>query len=127
MTIISAKSDAKFEILRSKIMTKSLKILKMSLFLGFLKYKLKVSEEKLLKYMKLNKDKIQNVWIDRYKVHLKETRDTIIQKCMIKKEIKVMIKKIKTKNYIKEAKIMSLYFRLLRIIFCFPNIFFDIL
>ena len=127
MTIISAKSDAKYEILRSKIMTKSLKILKMSLFLGFLKYKLKVSEEKLLKYMKLNKDKIQNVWIDRYKVHLKETRDTIIQKCMIKKEIKVMIKKIKTKNYIKEAKIMSLYFRLLRIIFCFPNIFFDIL
>ena len=127
MTIISAKSDAKYEILRSKIMTKSLKILKMSLFLGFLKYKLKVSEEKLLKYMKLNKDKIQNVWIDRYKVHLKETRDTIIQKCMIKKEIKVMIKKIKTKNYIKEAKIMSLYFRLLRIIFCFPNIFFNIL
>ena len=51
MAIISAK----YEILRSKIMTKSLKILKIPLFLRFLKYTSKVSEEKLLKYMKLNK------------------------------------------------------------------------
>ena len=62
MSIISnAKSDAKYGILRSKIMTKLLKILKMPLLLGFLKYTLKVSEEKVLKYMKLIKNKIQNV------------------------------------------------------------------
>ena len=104
MAIISAKSDVKYDILRSKIMTKSLKILKMPLFLGFLKYTSKVSEEKLLKYMKLNKDKIQNVWIDRYKVHLEETKDAIIQKCMIEKEIKLMIKKLKLKIILKKLK-----------------------
>ena len=77
----------------------------MSLFLGFLKYTSKVSEEKLLKYMKLNKDKIQNVWIDRCKVHLKETKDAIIQKCMIKKDLKVVIKKLKLKIILNKLKL----------------------
>ena len=43
------------------------KSLKMSLFSGFLKYISKeLSEEKLSEYIELNKNKVQNVWIDEF-------------------------------------------------------------
>ena len=74
----------------------ALKELKMSLFLGFLKYiSEEVSEEKLLEYIVLNKNKVQNVWIDKYKKWLKELRDSVSQKCMIKREIRMRIKELK--------------------------------
>ena len=57
----------------------------MSLFLNFLKYisEEELSEEKLLEYIELNKNKVQNVWINEFKKWLKELRDAINQKYMI--------------------------------------------
>ena len=55
-----------FDVEYKPLETKALKSLKMPLFLGFLKYisDEKLSEEKLLEYIELNKNKVQNVWID---------------------------------------------------------------
>ena len=68
------------------MMVKSLKILKMPLFLGFLKYisEEELSEQKLLEYIELNK----SVWIDEFKKWPKELRDAIDQKYMIKRELR---------------------------------------
>ena len=73
--------------------TKSLKALKMPLFLDFLKYisEEEESEEELWKYIELNKNKVQNIWTDEYKKWPKELRDSISQKCMIKREIRMKI------------------------------------
>ena len=67
--IYSVILDAEYKPLE----TKALKALKMPLFLGFLKYisEEELSEEKLLEYIKLNKNKVQKVWIDEYKKWLK--------------------------------------------------------
>ena len=77
--------------------TKTLKSLKMLLFLNFLKYisEEEVSEEKLLEYIKLNKNKVKNVSTDEYKRYLKELKDSINQKCMIKREKRMGIKELK--------------------------------
>ena len=50
-------------------MVKSLKALKMPLFLGFLKYisEEELLEENLLEYIEFNKNKVQNFWIDEFK------------------------------------------------------------
>ena len=77
---------------KSRMMVKSLNTLQMPLFLGFLKY---ISEEELSEYIELNKNKVQNVWIDEFKKWLKELRDAIDQKYMIKRELRVKIKKLK--------------------------------
>ena len=71
MNIISSVTfDDEYKILKTKsrMMVKSLKTLKMSLFLGFLKYisEEELSEEKLSKCIELNKNKVQNVWIDEF-------------------------------------------------------------
>ena len=83
----------------------------MPLFLGFLKHisEEEVSEKELLKYMELNKNKVQNVWIDEYKKYLKELKDSVRQKCMIKREIRMKIKELKSE---KEDKIDILEWKL---------------
>ena len=75
--IYSVIFDAKYKPLE----TKALKSLKMPLFLGLLKYisEEELSEEKLLEYIELNKNKVQNVWIDEYKKYIKELKDAISQ------------------------------------------------
>ena len=82
------------------MMVKSLKTLKMPLFLGLLKYisEEELLEEKLLEYTELNKNKVQNVWIDEFKKWPKELRDAIDQKYMIKRELRMKIKKLKSKK-----------------------------
>ena len=84
----------------------------MPLFLGFLIYisEQELSEEKLKEYIKLNKNKVQNVWIDEYKKWLKELRDSISQKCMIKREIRMEIKELKSEE--EEDKIDILEWKL---------------
>ena len=91
--------------------TKALKSLKMPLLLGFLKYvsEEELSEEKLLEYIELNKNKVQNVWIDEYKKYLKELKDAISQKCMVKREIGIKIKELKSE---KEDKVDPLQWKL---------------
>ena len=76
--IYSIIFDAEYKSLE----TKALKSLKIPLFLGFLKYisEEELSEEKLLEYIKLNKNKVQNVWTDEYKKWLKELTDSVSQK-----------------------------------------------
>ena len=69
-----------------------------------------LSEEKLKEYIKLNKNKVQNVWIDEYKKWLKELRDSISQKCMIKREIRMEIKELKSEE--EEDKIDILEWKL---------------
>ena len=85
--MLNTKSKSK------SLKTKSLKALKMPLFLGFLKYisEEEESEEELWKYIELNKNKVQNIWTDEYKKWPKELRDSISQKCMIKREIRMKI------------------------------------
>ena len=98
MNIISSVTfDDEYKILKTKLrmMVKSLKALKMPLFLGFLKY---ISEEQLSEYIELNKYKLQNVWIDEFKKWLKELRDAIDQKYMIKKELRMKIKESISEN-----------------------------
>ena len=81
----------KFKILKrkSKIMTKSLKVLKMPLFLGFLKnsfstiFNDEALEVELKEYIELNKDKLNYIWINKYKKWLKEYRKVIDQWRMI--------------------------------------------
>ena len=84
--------------------TKALKSLKMPLFLSFSKYisEEELSEEKILEYVILNKNIVQNVWIDEHKKHLKELEDAISEKRMIKKGIRMKIKELKSE---KEDKI----------------------
>ena len=58
-----------FDVEYKPLETKALKLLKIPLFLGFLKYisEEEVSKEELLKYIELNESKVQIVWIDEYK------------------------------------------------------------
>ena len=82
----------------------------MLLFLGFLKYiSEELSEEKLSEYIELNKNKVQNVWIDEFKKWLKELRDAIDQKYMIKRELRMKIKELKSE---KENKVHLLEWKL---------------
>ena len=100
--ISSATFDDKYKILKTKsrMMAKSLKALKVPLFLGFLKYisEEELLEEELLEYIELNKNKVQNVWIDKFKKWLKELRDAIDQKYMIKRELRMKIKELKSEK-----------------------------
>ena len=68
--ISSVTFDDEYKILKTKsrMMVKSLKTLKMPLFLGFLKYisEDELPEEKPPEYIELNKNKVQNVWIDKF-------------------------------------------------------------
>ena len=79
------------------MMVKSLKALKMPLSLGFLKYisEEELSEEELSEYIELNKNKVLNVWIDEFKKWLKELKDAMNQKYMIKRELRMKIKELK--------------------------------
>ena len=63
--IYSVTFDDKYKTLE----TKALKSLKMPLFSSFFKYisEEELSEEKLLEYIELDKNKVQNVWIDEFK------------------------------------------------------------
>ena len=82
----------------------------MLLFLGFLKYiSEELSEEKLSEYIELNKNKVQNVWIDEFKKWLKKLRDAIDQKYMIKRELRMKIKELKSE---KENKVHLLEWKL---------------
>ena len=70
----------------SRIMVKSPNTLKMSLFSRFLRnpfithFNDIALEEELLKYIELNRNKVQYVWIDEFKKSLKELRKVIIRK-----------------------------------------------
>ena len=63
--IYSVTFDDKYKALE----TKALKSLKMPLLSSSFKYisEEELSEEKLLEYIELNKNKVQNVWIDEFK------------------------------------------------------------
>ena len=86
MKIVSSVTfDDEYKILKteSRIMANLLKSLKMPLFLGLLRNPFVVHfndnalEEKLLEYIKLNRNKMQYVWIDEFKKWLKELREVI--------------------------------------------------
>ena len=118
MKIVSSVTfDDEYKILQteSRIMVKSLRILKMPLFLGFLRNPFEVVfnenplEEELLEYIKLNRNKVQYVWIDDFKKWLKELREVIDQENMIKKELRKEINVLKSK---KEDEIDLLEWRL---------------
>ena len=66
-----------FDVKYKPLETKTLKLLKIPLFLGFLKYisEEEVSEEELLKYIELNKNKVQNVWVYEYIKISKRTKE----------------------------------------------------
>ena len=51
-----------------------------------------------IEYIELNKNKVQNVWIDEFKKWLKELRDAIDQKYMIKRELRMKIKELKSEK-----------------------------
>ena len=72
----------------------------MPLFLNFLKYisEEELSEEKLLEYIELNKNKVQNVCIDEFIKKLKELRDAINQKYMIKRDLRMKIRELKSEK-----------------------------
>ena len=97
---ITFDDEYKILITKSRMMVKSLKALKMSLFLGFLKYisEEELSEEKLSEYIELNKNKVQNVWTDQFKKWLKELRGAIDQKYRIKRELRMKIKELRSKK-----------------------------
>ena len=68
----------------SRTMINSLRTLKMPLFLEFLRDAFKIhnnynDEEELLEYIKLNRNKVQYVWIDEFKKSLKELREVLIK------------------------------------------------
>ena len=97
----------KYKILKTKsrIMVKSLKILKIPLFLGFLRDTFKtrfsdVLEKELLRYIELNRNNVRYVWIDELKKWLKELREVIDQEPIIKKELRKEIDVLKSKNEI---------------------------
>ena len=90
--LYSVTFDDEYKILKteSKMMVKSLKLLKVPLFLGFLRNPFVVHfnndntlKEELIEYIKLNKNKVQYVWIDEFKKWLKELREVIDQENMI--------------------------------------------
>ena len=89
--VYSVLDNNNFKILKrkSKIMIKSLKVLKMPLFLGFLKnpfniiFNNEALEEELKEYIELNKDILNYIWINEYKKLLKEYRKVIDQIRMI--------------------------------------------
>ena len=65
----------------------------MPLFLGFLRdtFKMRFSdvlEEEVLKYIRLNRNKVQYVWIGELKKWLKELKEVIDQENMIKKALR---------------------------------------
>ena len=82
-------------------MVKSLRTLKMPLFLGFLRnlfvviFNDNALEEELLEYIILNRNKVQYVWIGEFKKWLKELREVIDQENMIKKELRKEINVLK--------------------------------
>ena len=95
----------KYKILKTKsrIMVKSLKILKIPLFLGFLRDTFKtrfsdVLEKELLRYIELNRNNVRYVWIDELKKWLKELREVIDQEPIIKKELRKEIDVLKSKK-----------------------------
>ena len=83
-------------------MVTALKVLKMSLFIGFLKT-LKdnnkthsndiILQEELLKYMRLNKKEIEYVKIDEFIKMLKELKGVFEQENMIKENKKTIVKR----------------------------------
>ena len=78
----------------------------MPLFLGFLRdtFKMRFSdvlEEEVLKYIRLNRNKVQYVWIGEFKKWLKELKEVIDQENMIKKALR------KKNNGIKKKKKMK--------------------
>ena len=118
MKIVSSVTfDDEYKILKteSRIMVKSLRTLKMPLFLGFLRNPFIIYlndnslEEELLKHIELNKNKVQYVWTDEFKKWLKELREVIDQENMIKKELRKEINVLKSK---KEDEINHLEWRL---------------
>ena len=88
---------------------KTLKALKMPLFFFLIYIRRRTIRKKLLENIVLNKNKVQNIWIDEYKKWLKELRDLVSQKCMIKREIRMKIKELKPE---KEDKIDILQWKL---------------
>ena len=105
LSIVSSVTfDDEYTILKTKsrIMTKSLRTLKMH-FNG------DVLEEELLEYIKLNRNKVQYVWIGEFKKWLKKLREAIDQENMIKKELRKEINVLKLK---KEDEIDLLEWRL---------------
>ena len=97
MNIVSSVTyDDKYKILKTKsrIMVKSLKILKMPLFLRFLRvlrvFNTRLSdvlEEALLEYIKLDRNNVRYAWIDEFKNWLKKLVEVIDQERIIKKEL----------------------------------------
>ena len=89
--VYSFMDNNNFKILKrkSKIMIKSLKVLKMPLFLGFLKnlfnaiFNDEALKEELREYIELNKDKLNYIWINEYKKWLKKYRKVIDKVRMI--------------------------------------------
>ena len=73
-------------------MAKSLRTLKMPLFLEFLRNPFIIHfndnslEQELLEYIELNRNKVQCVWIDEFKKWLKELREVHDQVHMIRGE-----------------------------------------
>ena len=118
MKIVSSVTfDDEYKIFKteSSIIIKSLRMLKMPLFLGFLRNPFIVHfndsalEKELLEYIKLNRNKVQYVWIDEFKKCLKELREAIDQENVIRKELRKEINVLKSK---KEDEIYLLEWRL---------------
>ena len=88
--------DDVYKILKteSRMMVKSLRKLKIPLFLGFLRDAFKMhyndvtKEEEVLKSVKINISKMHYVWIDEFRKWLKELREVIDQERIIKKELR---------------------------------------
>ena len=75
----------------------------MPLFLGFLRdtFKMRFSdvlEEEVSKYIRLNRNKVQYVWIGEFKKWLKELKEVIDQENMIKKALRKKNNGIKKKR-----------------------------
>ena len=103
--VSSVTFDDEYKILKteSRITANSLRTLKVSLFLGFLKdaFKMRfndVLEEELLESIKLNRNKVQYVGTDEFRKWLKELREVIDQENMIKKELRKEIHVLKPKK-----------------------------
>ena len=82
-------------------MIKSLKVLKIPLFLRFLKNHFNLIfnealEEELKEYIELNKDKLNYIWINEYKKWLKEYRKVIDQVKIISEKLQEEKKIIKS-------------------------------
>ena len=88
-------------------MANSLRTSKILLFLEFLRnpfikyFNDNALEEKLLEYRKLNRNKVQYVWIDEFKEWLKELRKVFDQEYMNKKELRKETNVLKSKKKMK--------------------------